>query len=134
MHDDQGLLRTLRLSDLVHQRTIPVRTFASSFTVLTALVIAMLPQFAEAGPCTSDITDLETAVRLFGGNPPAGKERQSADARPHHQPASDLARRRQVQFSATMARAKRLDTDGDRFGCIGALNAARRMYVLVATQ
>jgi hypothetical protein len=134
MHDDQGLSRTLRLSDLVHQRTIPVRTSAFFFTVLTALLTAMLPQFAEAGPCSSDITDLETAIRLFGGNPPAGQERQSAVAQPNQQPAPDPARRRLVQFSATMARAKRLDTDGDRFGCIGALNAARRMYVLVATQ
>jgi hypothetical protein len=39
-----------------------------------------------------------------------------------------------MQFSATMARAKRLDADGDRFGCIGALNAARGMSVLVARQ
>jgi hypothetical protein len=38
------------------------------------------------------------------------------------------------QFSATVARAKRLDMYGDRFGCIGALNAARSMYVLVAKQ
>jgi hypothetical protein len=97
-------------------------------------VIATLPQFSEAGPCSSDITDLETAIRLFGGNPPAGQERQSAHAQPNQQRAPDLARRRQVQFSATMARAKRLDTDGDRFGCMGALNAARRMYALVATQ
>jgi hypothetical protein len=92
----------------------------------------MLPQFAEAGPCRSDIAGLETAIRLFGGDPPAGPEWQSAGVQPNHQPAPDLARARQVQFSATMARAKRLDTDGDRFGCIGALNAARRMYVLVA--
>jgi hypothetical protein len=113
---------------------IPVRARASLFIVLTAVVLTMLPRFAEAGPCSSDIADLETAIRLFGGNPPARQEQQSADAQPKHQPAPDLARRRQVQFSATMARAKRLDTHGDRFGCIGALNAARHMYVLVARQ
>jgi hypothetical protein len=33
-----------------------------------------------------------------------------------------------------MARAKGLDTEGERVGCIGALNAARRMYVLVDKQ
>jgi hypothetical protein len=111
-----------------------VRASASLSTVLVAVALTMLPQFAEAGPCSSDIAGLETAIRLFGGDPPAGQERQSAGARLSHQPALNPARRRQVQFSATMARAKRLDTDGDRFGCVGALNAARRMSVLVARQ
>jgi hypothetical protein len=124
----------LAISGSCGSEDIPVRARASLFTVLTAVVLTMPPRLAEAGPCSSDITDLETAIRLFGGNPPAGQERQSADAQPNHQPAPNLAKRRQVQFSATMARAKRLDTEGDRFGCIGAVNAARRMYVLVATQ
>lgn len=111
-----------------------MRAGASVFTVLMAVVLTMLPRFAEAGPCSSDIADLETATRLFGGCRPAGQERRSADAQPNHQPAPDLARRRLTQFSATMARAKRLDADGDRSGCIGALNAARGMSVLVAAQ
>jgi hypothetical protein len=50
------------------------------------------------------------------------------------QPMPDLARRLQSQFSATMARAKRLDMQGVRVDCISALNAARRMYVLVDKQ
>lgn len=107
-----------------------MRTSAFLSAVMTAVVLTMLPQFAKAGPCSSDISDLETAIRLFGRNPPAGQERQSNGA----QPTPDLARRRQAQFSATMARAKRLDTDGDRFGCIGALNAARRMSARLARQ
>jgi hypothetical protein len=103
-----------------------VRTAVSLSAVLTTVVLlTLLPQRAEAGPCSSDIAGLETAIRLVGGSLPA---------QPNRQPAPDLARRRQVQFSATMARAKRLDTDGDRFGCIGALNAARGMSVLVARQ
>jgi hypothetical protein len=126
MHDDQALSRTLRFPDLVHQRTIPVRTSASLSTVLTAVVLTMLPQLAEAGPCSSDIAQLETAIRVFGGDAPVEHAPQS------RQPAPDLAKHLQLQFSATIARAKRLDTDGDRFGCIGALNAARHMYVLVA--
>jgi hypothetical protein len=91
----------------------------------TVVLLTMLPQHAEAGPCSSDIAGLETAIWLVGGSLPA---------QPKHQPAPDLARRRQAQFSATVARAKRLDTKGDRFGCIGALNAARGMSVLVARQ
>jgi hypothetical protein len=33
-------------------------------------------------------------------------------------------------FSATMARAKRYDAQGNRLGCTRALTAAKRMYVL----
>jgi hypothetical protein len=40
----------------------------------------------------------------------------------------------QSQFAATIARAKRLDMKGQRVGCIGAINAARRIYVLVDKQ
>jgi hypothetical protein len=34
------------------------------------------------------------------------------------------------QFTETMTRTKRLDAQGDRVGCTGALSAARRMYIL----
>lgn len=95
---------------------------------------AMMPSFAKAGPCSGDIAGLETALRLFGKNAPHAQPRQSLDAEPSRAPTSDLPTRLQFQFSATIARAKRLDTDGDRFGCFGALNAARRMYVLVDRQ
>jgi hypothetical protein len=95
-------------------------------------VLTMLPQLAKAGPCSGDIAELKTAIQRFGGDAPVGQAPQPVNARLSRQPAPDLAKRLQLQFSATMARAKRLDTDGDRFGCIGALNAARGMYVLAA--
>ena len=72
--------------------------------------------------------------RLFGRNPPSGQDLQSVDAQQDHQPRCDLANRLQLQLAATMVRAKRLDMEGERFACIGALNAARRIYVLVAKQ
>jgi hypothetical protein len=76
-----------------------VRTAVSLSAALTTVVLlTMPPQHAEAGPCSSDNAGLETAIRLVGGSLPA---------QPNHQPAPDLARRRQVQFSATMARAAR---------------------------
>jgi hypothetical protein len=97
-----------------------------ALSVLIAVALAMTPRFAEAGPCSHDIAGLETSVRLFGSNPPSGQQ--------DHQPRSDLANRLQLQFAATMVRAKRLDMEGERFACIGALNAARRIYVFVAKQ
>jgi hypothetical protein len=36
----------------------------------------------------------------------------------------------QSKFSATMARAKRLDAKGDLAGCTRALSEAKRMYIL----
>jgi hypothetical protein len=44
------------------------------------------------------------------------------------------ANRRWPRSTTQHVRAKRLDMYGDRFGCIGTLNATRSMYVLVAKQ
>ena len=106
---------------------------SQAFSLLIVVALAMTPQFAEAGPCSHDIAGLETGIRLFGGNPPGRQGLQSVDAQQDHRLRSDRASL-QLQFAATMARAKRLDTEGERLACIGALNAARRMYVLVAKQ
>ena len=105
-----------------------------SIPALIAVALALMPQFAEAGPCSSGIAELESAVQLFGENASARPERQSVNAQPARQPLPDLASRLQLQFSATMARAKRLDAQGERIGCLGALSAARHIYVLVAKQ
>jgi hypothetical protein len=94
----------------------------------------MAPQFAEGGPCRSDIAELETGIQQPGVNLLSGPGRQSVDSQLSHQPTPKLVRRLHSQFSATVARAKRLDTKGQRLGCIGAINAARRMYVLVDKQ
>src|SRR5271163_2663224 len=111
-----------------------MRKSRSIFSVAIALALAMAPTIAEAGPCSGGIAELETAAQLFGGNPLGGPERQSVGIQPSRPPGPDLTIRLQLQFSATMARAKRLDMEGERIGCISALNAARGMYVLVAKQ
>lgn len=98
------------------------------------VAIAMTPQSAKAGPCSGDIAGLETALRLFGQNAPKAQPQPSIDTEPTRALTPDLPTRLKFQFSATIARAKRLDTDGDRLGCFGALNAARRIYVLVDRQ
>ena len=110
-----------------------MRKSQASFSVAVAVVLTMAPQVATAGPCSSGIEEFETALHQFGGNPLNGLGRQSVNPQLSHQPTPDLATRLQ-QFSATMARAKRLDMQRERVGCIGALNAARRMYLLVDKQ
>jgi hypothetical protein len=91
-----------------------MQKFARSLFVVMIIALAMTPRFAQAGPCSADIVELEIGI----------------DA----QPLSDLARRLQSQFSATVARAKRLDMQGERIGCLGALNAARAMVALADKQ
>ena len=106
-------------------------TAASAICVLFGLN----PTTAEAGPCTADIAQFEAAIRQSAGNPFAGlTARQSVNAQLNRQPTPeslDQANQRlKSQFSATMARAKRYDAQGNRSGCTRALNAAKQMYIL----
>jgi hypothetical protein len=90
---------------------------------------------ADAGPCTSQIAQFEQAVRQSAGNPYAGPMApQSIGAQLDRQPTPASIKRAEEQakaaFAATLARAKRLDKQGNRVGCSRALAAAKRMYNL----
>jgi hypothetical protein len=114
--------------------------FASAFRQAIAgpfisAVLGLSPTFAQAGPCSADIAQFEAAVRQSATNPNAGLSApQSAGAQLGHQPTVDsmkLAEERlKSKFSANLARAKRLDAQGDRLGCQRALTTAKRMYIL----
>ena len=58
--------------------------------------------------------------------------RQSIGAQIDRQPTPASVKRAQERaqttFAATLARAKRLDAQGNRAGCTRALAAAKRMY------
>jgi hypothetical protein len=111
-----------------------MRKIKPSVLVVMTVVLAIVPRLAEAGPCSSGIADLETTIHQPGVELLGGPDRRSTGVQPN-QLTPELAGRAdehlQSQFSATVARAKRLDIYGDRIGCNGALNAARGMYVLV---
>jgi hypothetical protein len=111
-----------------------MRKTCSSLLAVMTIALAMVPRFADAGPCSTDIAELETTIHLPGVEALGAPRRLSATIQ-SNLPTPGLARRAderlQSQFSATVARAKRLDMHGDRVGCIGALNAARAVYVLV---
>ena len=88
---------------------------------------------SQAGPCTADIAQFEAAVGQSRGNPDAGLTAdQSVGAQLGHQPTPNSLRqaesRLQSKFAARILRAKRLDAEGNP-GCIGALKAARRLYI-----
>src|SRR5262245_53151962 len=106
---------------------------ASAALVATALCLGVAPAYA--GPCTTAIAEFEQAVRQSAGNPNAGPMApQSIGAQLDRQPTPGLIKRAeeraQATFAATMARAKRLDAQGNRAGCTRALTAAKRMYNL----
>jgi hypothetical protein len=115
---------------MVHA-SVPAIFFVASL----AVACSVAPQVAEAGPCSSDIAELETTIQQPGVKA-LGPGQQSVNIQLGIQAAQESSTRAdehlQSQFSATVARAKRLDRHSDRIGCTGALNAARHMYVLVA--
>jgi hypothetical protein len=97
-------------------------------------LLGLNPTIAQAGPCTADIAQFEAAIRQSAGNPFAGlTARQSVNAQLGRQPTPESLHqanaRLKSQFSATMARAKRYDAQGNRSGCTRALNAAKQMYI-----
>jgi hypothetical protein len=102
---------------------------------IVCAVLCLNIQVAQAGPCSEDIAQFEAAIRQSAGNPNAGLTApQSVGAQLDRQPTPDslkqAQKRLQSKFSATMARAKRLDAKGDRTGCTRALSVAKRMYIL----
>ena len=98
-------------------------------------VLGLSSTFAQAGPCSADIAQFEAAVRQSAIDPNAGLAApQSVGAQLGHQPTvastKQAEERLKSKFSANLARAKRLDAQGDRLGCQRALTAAKRMYIL----
>ena len=97
--------------------------------------LGLAPTFAEAGPCSADIAQFETAMRQSAGNPFAGlMAPQLIAAQDNHQPTVASMKKAQhdlkAKFAATMAQARRLNARNDGAGCERALSAAKRMYIL----
>ena len=90
---------------------------------------------AHAGPCTAQIAQFEQAVRQSTNDPYAGPMApQTVGAQLDRQPTPTSMRRAEQRakaaFTATLARAKRLDARGNRAGCTRALARAKAMYNL----
>src|SRR5262245_26156962 len=109
--------------------------YRPTIVVLAGAVLSFNVASVHAGPCTTAIAQFEQAVRQSAGNPNAGPMApQSIGAQLDRQPTPGSVKRAeeraQASFNATMARAKRLDAQGNRAGCTRALTAAKRMYNL----
>ena len=105
-------------------------------TVVSAgAAVVLAAASAQAGPCSNKIARFEQAVRQSANNPGAGPMApQSIGAQLDRQPTPASVKRAeeraQTSFNAAMARAKRLDAQGNGSGCTRALAAAKRMYNL----
>lgn len=107
------------------------RRVTAAFIVAAALGLSVAA--ADAGPCSSKIAQFEQAVRQSAGNPNAGPMapqsiRAQLDRQPTPTSIKRAEERAQATFAAALARAKRLDAQGNRAGCTRALAAAKRMY------
>jgi hypothetical protein len=102
--------------------------------LISGAVLGLSSTFADAGPCSDDIAKFEAAIRQSAGNPYSGLTAPQSDgAQLDREPTPASLKRAQqhlkAQFSAYMARTKRLDAQGNRAGCTRALSAAKRMYI-----
>lgn len=109
--------------------------FRAAAGPIVCAILCLNISSAEAGPCSADIAQFEQAIRQSAKNPNAGLTApQSVAAQLDRQPTPESLKRGEARlrkkFSATMARAKRLDAEGDRAGCTSALSQAKRMYIL----
>ena len=100
----------------LHCAIIRRRTTAG---LVIGAVLGLSASFAQAGPCRQDIAQFEAAMHQSASNPNAGlMTRQSIGAQLDRQPTVASVRRAEEsmksKFSATLAREKRLDAQGNR--------------------
>jgi hypothetical protein len=109
------------------------RSLAAALFASLVWIVNVAP--VHATPCGEEIARFEKAVRASQGNPDAGPAaRQSVGAQLGRQPTPESVERSgekaKAAFDAAMARAKRLDAEGKRAACLGALGQAKKMYNL----
>ena len=105
----------------------------SPLALLIGAALVLCAASALAGPCSSKIAQFEKAVRQLIGAPSVLRpDCLRIGAQLDRQPAPCSVKRAeeraQASFDAAMARAKRLDRQGNRVGCTRALTASKRRY------
>jgi hypothetical protein len=101
--------------------------------LIAVMALSLDPTSAHAGPCTAKIKQFERAVRESKPGPGTGPGLpQSIGAQLSHQPTPESVRqaerRARAGFEAVLARAKKLDAEGERAACMEALTDAKLIY------
>jgi hypothetical protein len=111
--------------------------FVSRSRVLSlGLALSLSGAFAaEAGPCMTQITEVERQIRRAATGPVSGPTAtQSIGAQLHHQPTPGSVQgaeaKAQADAEAALDRARRADSVGDAAACAEALKQAKEVYGL----
>ncbi|HEV7394359.1 MAG TPA: hypothetical protein VGO08_22155 [Burkholderiales bacterium] len=102
---------------------------------VVAAAVCVSTVSALAGPCTADISQLESTVRISTTNSLAGPTgQQTIAAQLGHQPTQDSVRQAEEQARARvesiLSRAKALDTQGRADECARAVREAKLLLDL----
>jgi hypothetical protein len=108
---------------------------ASVSALLTAACCILFAGTAQAGPCTAEINQVETQIRLAASNPVDGPSApQTVNAQLHHQPTPGAVQRGEAVANAdgdaALERARKADAQGDANACREALRQTRDLYDL----
>jgi hypothetical protein len=108
---------------------------ASALAIVTCSFVLVAIAVAHAGPCTSDISKLETQIKLSASNPVVGPTAtQTVGAQLHHQPTpgeiQNAETKANADADAALDRARKADGQNDAPGCREALRQARLLYGL----
>ena len=90
---------------------------------------------AHAGPCTTQIAEVERYIRRSTPGPESGPTGpQSIGAQLHHQPTPGSVQsaesRARANADAALDRARKADAEGDISACMKALEQAKELYGL----
>jgi hypothetical protein len=105
----------------------------SRVVILTIVALIGAHAAAQAGPCTTQIAQLQKQIGRSATGPEGGPSGpQSIGAQLHHQPTPGAVQnaesRANADAAAAVDSARRADAAGDADGCRKALEEARRLY------
>jgi hypothetical protein len=105
--------------------------------MLAAVTFIGAASTAQAGPCTTQISQVEQRIRQAqAASPPGGAGEpsapQSVGAQLHHQPTpgsvQSAEHKARADSEAALNRARKADAEGNASACAKALTEARALY------
>lgn len=105
----------------------------SRFVVLVTVALIGAGAAAQAGPCTTEIAQLQRQIKSSAAGAAGGPTaRQTVGAQLHHQPTPSAVEsaegKANADAAAALDRARRADAAGDAQACHQAVDQARWLY------
>ncbi len=107
----------------------------SRIVVLATVALIGGVAAAQAGPCTTQIAEVERYLARIKPGPKSGATApQSIEAQLHHQPTPGSVQaaeaKARADADAALDRARKADAEGDARACTNALEEAKMLYGL----